>query len=100
METLRNSDPSANLSVRPVATPSAAPLWIFRGILYYLSLIGPVLATYSIRHWPIAALLAAAIIGYAFAGFLFLSLLILIKRLVVGSVRPSGWTTPETEDYK
>ena len=85
MEALRESD--------SVAIPSSLPLWIFRGILYYLSFLGPVVLIYSARHWPVAVLLAAVIIAYAFSGLVFLSLLILVKRLLIGPVQPTGCTT-------
>src|SRR4051794_10648404 len=100
MESLQESNPSAEFSLRQLSRPSVVPLWIFKGVLYYLSFIGPALLIFWARHWSIAALLAAAIMGYAFSGFVFLSLLILIKRLLIGPVQPTGWTTLESENGK
>ena len=98
MEALRELDPGANLPPKQVSLPSAQPLWVFKGLLYYLSFLGPVVLISSIQNFPIAVLLAVAIVGYAFSGFVFLSLLILVKSSLIGPVQATGWTTLQTEN--
>lgn len=65
----------------------------FKGVLYFLSFLGPVLQLYYARHLPIVIVLALAIIGYGVAGIIFLTLLILTKKLLIGPITVSGYVT-------
>lgn len=54
-------------------------------LVYFLSFLGPVMAIARLQWLPIPLLLALAIFGYGFAGFVFLTLLIITKWLCIGS---------------
>ena len=67
----------------------------YTGLIYFLSFLGPVMAIYRFQGLPVPLLLAMAIIGYAFAGVVFLSLLIATKRFCIGSLE-TGLTSVRT----
>jgi len=75
-------------------------LSIYKGLLYFLSFLGPVLVIAHFRSLPAAILLAIAIAGFGFAGFIFLSLLILTKRLLIGPVESTGHIKIHTNEGK
>jgi hypothetical protein len=65
----------------------------YKGTLYFLSFLGPVLVIHYFRWLPIIVLLAMAIVGFGVAGFVFLSLLVLIKKLLIGPLNYTGYTS-------
>ena len=69
------------------------PCW--KALLYFLSFLGPVWVLSSLRAAPVPLLLAMAIVGYGLAGLTFLSLNILIKRVLIGPIRATGRVTIE-----
>lgn len=60
---------------------------LYEALLYYLSLLGPALLIYCWYSLPIVVLVLLAIAGYVLAGITFLSLLIITKRFIIGSLR-------------
>jgi acetyltransferase-like isoleucine patch superfamily enzyme len=66
---------------------------VYKGALYFLSFLGPVLVIDYFRWLPAAVLLAMAIVGFGVAGFVFLSLLVLTKKLIVGPLEVTGRTS-------
>jgi acetyltransferase-like isoleucine patch superfamily enzyme len=88
------STPAANTDslVALLAEPFSWLCWLFKGVLYFLSFIGPLLAISRFRNWPVVALLAFGIAAYGFSALVFLSLLLLVKRLLLGHLRPTGPT--------
>ena len=77
---------------------SAAMVSAYRGLVYFLSFLGPVLVIDHFRRLPVAALLALAIAGFGFAGIVFLSLLVLTKKHFIGPVRDIECTGIHTSD--
>ena len=73
---------------------------LYKGVLYFLSFSGPVVAVHHYRSLPVAVLLAFVILGYGFAGVLFLSLLVLTRKVLIGSISCTGSTTLDNEDAK
>jgi acetyltransferase-like isoleucine patch superfamily enzyme len=76
----------------------AAVFSAYKGLLYFLSFLGPVLVICHFRSLPAALLLAMALAGYGIAGVVFLSLLVLAKKLLVGSQMITGRTTIHAEE--
>jgi hypothetical protein len=70
----------------------------YKGVLYFLSFLGPVLVIDHFRSLPTAVLLAMTIVGFGIAGSVFLSLLVLTKKLLIGPVPNTGRTTIRTSD--
>jgi acetyltransferase-like isoleucine patch superfamily enzyme len=79
---------------------SAIAHTVHKGILYFLSLLGPVLLIEHFRWLPLAILLGLAIVGYGIAGVVFLFLLVLTKRLLIGPVLCTGRTKIHSIDGK
>lgn len=73
---------------------------LYKGVLYFLSFSGPVAVIHHYRSLPVAVLLVFAIVGYGFAGVLFLALLVLTRKVLVGSISCTGSTTLDNEDAK
>jgi hypothetical protein len=71
-----------------------------KGVLYFLSFLGPVLIINHFRTQPIPVLLAMAIVGYGVAGFLFILLLVLTKKFIIGPVHITGRVTIHDRDVK
>lgn len=69
---------------------------VYKGLLYFLSFLGPVLIIVHFRSLPTAVLLAMVLVGYGVSGAIFLSLLVLTKKLVIGPLEP-GRTTLHTK---
>src|ERR1051326_5307760 len=65
----------------------------FKGILYFLSFLGPVLVLDHYRRLPVAVLLAIAIVGYGVAAVTFIALLVLTKKFLIGPIEVSGRVT-------
>ena len=59
---------------------------VYEGLVYFLSLSLPVLCIYHFRSLPVLVLLAMAIAGFAFAGLVFLLLLVGTKRFLIGGL--------------
>ena len=59
---------------------------VYEGLVYFLSLSLPVLCIYHFRSLPILLLLGMAIVGFSFAGLVFLLLLVATKRFLIGSL--------------
>jgi acetyltransferase-like isoleucine patch superfamily enzyme len=72
---------------------------LYEFLVYFLSLCGPILAIRYLWSWPMVALLALALIGYWIAGALFLSFLVLTRRVLIGQLS-IGWTSFETANAK
>jgi acetyltransferase-like isoleucine patch superfamily enzyme len=73
---------------------------LYKGILYFLSFLGPVLVIYHFRELPIAVLLAMAIIGYGVAAVLFISFLVLTKKFIIGPIEVTGRVTLDEPGVK
>lgn len=71
----------------------------YKGFLYFLSFLGPALVIVHFRWLPTAVLLAMALAGYGVSGAVFLSFLILTKKLLIGPLQP-GRTTLHTKEGK
>jgi acetyltransferase-like isoleucine patch superfamily enzyme len=69
---------------------------LYKGLLYFLSFLGPVLILNHFRWLPIAVLLALAIIGFGAAGLVFLLLVVLTKKCLIGPLPSTGIQTIET----
>ncbi len=67
----------------------------YKGLLYFLSFLGPVLVIVHFRSLPTAVLLAMVLVGYGVSGAVFLSLLVLTRKLLIGPLEP-GRTTLHT----
>ena len=63
---------------------------VYKGVLYYLSFLLPVLVIAHFRSLSTAVLLAMAVVGFGFAGVIFLSLLVLTKKFLIGPLRTTG----------
>ena len=72
----------------------------YTAVLYFLSFLGPVLVLYHLRSLPAAALLAMAIVGCGVAGTVFLGLLVVSKKLLIGPLEYTGVTTLYTREGK
>ena len=72
--------------------------WAYKGVLYFLSFVVQVLVIAHFRWLPPAVLLILAIIAFPIGGFIFLSLLILTKKLLIGPIEPTGRTTLYRKD--
>lgn len=72
----------------------------YKAVLYFLSLLGPVLFIYQWRTLPIAVLLALALVGFGCAGLVFHLLLVLTKKLLIGHLQISGVHTIHTPEAK
>ena len=79
---------------------STALLSAFKGFVYFLSFLGPVLLLHSMRALPVPVLLAAAIAGYGVAGGVFLLALVLTKKFLVGPVTTTGILRIDTAEGK
>ena len=73
---------------------------VYKGVLYFLSFLGPVLVIDHFRSLPAAVLLALTIVGFGISGCVFLSLLVLSKKLLIGPVRNTQRTNLHTDDGK
>lgn len=73
---------------------------LYKGVLYFLSFLAPVLVIGHFRSLPTAVLLAMAIVGFGLAGAIFLSLLVLTKKFLIGPVRITGLQTVHTPEGK
>jgi serine acetyltransferase len=82
-------------SLRLLRVAAACLVASYTASVYFLSCLAPVMAIHRVQHLPVPLLLAMAIIGYAFAGVVFLSLLIATKRLCIGSLE-TGLTSVRT----
>jgi len=78
----------------------AASFSVYKSLLYFLSFLGPVLFIAHFRRLPIPVLLAFAIVGFGFAGSIFLWLIVLTKKLIVGPVPNAGRTNLHTSAGK
>src|SRR4051812_1733419 len=78
----------------------AAVFSVYKGVLYFLSFLGPVFLIYQWRLLPVTILLALAIIGFGFAGSVFLLVLVLTKKYLIGPVQPTGLQTIHTREGK
>jgi len=72
----------------------------YKGVLYFLSFLGPVLIINHFRSLPVIALLALVILGFGSTGSIFLVLLILTKKLLIGPVYATGVGTIHTKAGK
>ncbi len=72
----------------------------YKGVLYFLSFLGPVLVLYHFRSLPAIALLALVIVGFGCTGPIFLLLLVLTKRFLIGPVHATGLGTIHTKTGK
>src|SRR5437899_1195820 len=72
----------------------------YKGTVYFLSFLGPVLLIDHFRWLPVPALLGLTIVGFGAAGVVFLLLLVLTQRLLIGPVRKAGRTKIHTRDGK
>lgn len=68
----------------------AAWFAFYKCAIYFVSFIGPVLVIFYLRPLSPAIFLALAIVGFEVAGLIFLSLLILVKKLIVGPLTKTG----------
>src|SRR5262245_31477803 len=68
----------------------------YKALLYFLSFLGPVLVLNYFRWLPILVLLALAIVGFGVAGSIFLLLVVLTKKGLIGSLPITGIQTIET----
>jgi len=73
---------------------------VYKGILYFLSFVGPVLILYHFRFVHIAFLLALGILAWGGAGVLFLWLIVLTKKFLIGSFQATGVETIHTSNGK
>ena len=80
-----------------VRLASSLTLWVYTGSLYFLSFLGPVLVIDRLRFLPTAVLLALAIMGFGAAGVIFLSLLVLSKKLIIGPIENTGRANLDTK---
>lgn len=64
--------------------------------LYFFSFLSPVLFISHFRSLHIAVLLLMSIVGFGFAGWTFLLLLILTKKILIGHIENSGRTNIQT----
>jgi acetyltransferase-like isoleucine patch superfamily enzyme len=71
-----------------------------KGTIYFLSFLGPVLFIDHFKWLPTPVLLGLTIVGFGFAGVIFLSLLILNQRVIIGPVRNAGRTKISSRDGK
>jgi acetyltransferase-like isoleucine patch superfamily enzyme len=74
--------------------------WSYKAVLYFLSFLGPTLVLDHFRSSSAILLLALGISGYGFAGLIFLFLLVLTKRSLIGPVRTVGVYTIHTNEAK
>jgi carbonic anhydrase/acetyltransferase-like protein (isoleucine patch superfamily) len=86
--------------LRMVRIAGAIVFSSYKGIIYFLSFLGPVLVINRFRALPLPVLLAMAIVGYGFAGLLFIVLLVLTKRFIIGPVQITGRVTIHDRDVK
>jgi len=70
---------------------------VYECIVYFLSFALPVLVIYHFRSLPILLLLVLCYIGFSFAGLVFLLLLVLTKRFLIGSL-PTGDISVASKD--
>jgi acetyltransferase-like isoleucine patch superfamily enzyme len=71
----------------------AALFSLYRGGLYFVSFLGPFLLIKRFWFLPAPALLALMLLGFGVAGFVFLSLLVLTRKLLIASAPATGLTT-------
>jgi acetyltransferase-like isoleucine patch superfamily enzyme len=76
----------------------AAIFSLYRGGLYFLSFLGPFLFIKHFWSLPAPALLVLMILGFGVAGFVFLSLLVLTRKLLIASRPKTGFTTILSND--
>ena len=70
---------------------------IYEALVYFVSFFPPILVLYHFRALPIPVLCGLALAGYAFAGWVFLLLLVLTKRYLIGSL-PTGNIAVSSKD--
>jgi acetyltransferase-like isoleucine patch superfamily enzyme len=75
-------------------------LSVYKAILYFLSFLGPAILLRHFRALPAAALLALAIAGFGVAGVVFLLLLVVTRRFLIGDFMISGHDTIHTANGK
>lgn len=79
---------------------SATMYAVYKGTVYFLSFLGPVLLIDHLRWLPAPVLLGLTIVGLGAAGVVFLSMLVLTQRFLIGPVRNAGRTRIYTRDGK
>lgn len=82
--------------MRLVRVGAATVTSTYKGLLYFLSFLGPVLVVHHFRGLSIAVLLALAMIGFGAAGSIFLLLVVLSKKCLIGVLPTTGILNIET----
>lgn len=78
------SEQAAQSKVRLMRLAASSMTALYEGLVYFLSLSLPVFCIYHFRSLPILVLLGVAIVGFGFAGVVFLSLLVATRRFLIG----------------
>jgi acetyltransferase-like isoleucine patch superfamily enzyme len=73
---------------------------VYKAILYILSFLGPVLVIHHFQSSPAAVLLVLATLGFGVAGSVFLLLLVLTKKYLIGPLEDTGVETIESDYAK
>ncbi len=91
---------SEEKGLRLIRIAGATVLSVYKGLLYFLSFLGPALIVHHFRSLPLPAVLALVITGYGFAGVVFLFLLVLTKKFLIGPVQTEGVETIRSKEGK
>jgi acetyltransferase-like isoleucine patch superfamily enzyme len=84
--------------LRVLRVAVAALFSAYKVVLYFLSFLGPVLLISHFRWLPIPLLLALATVGFGIAGCVFLLLLVLTRKFLIGPVHATGSQTIHTRE--
>ena len=84
--------------LRVLRFSGATAFSLYRGGLYFISFLGPVLLIKHVWFLSAPVLLALTVLGFRVAGFVFLSLLVLTRKLLIPSAPKTGITTILSED--
>jgi len=76
----------------------AGAYWTYKAVLYFFSFLGPALVLHRFRASSAIVLLALAILGCGFAGLIFVALLVITKKLLIGPVSAIGLHTIQTKE--
>jgi hypothetical protein len=85
--------PSEQAQIRFLRGSAACVYRTYKLLLYFLSFLGPALLISHCRNFSIPAVLLIALIGYGLAGLAFLCLVVLTKRVLIGSIEVTGRVT-------
>lgn len=85
--------------LRLLRVVGATVFWLYKSVLYFLSFLGPVLVIDHFRSLPAAALLALMTVGFGIVGSVFLLLLVLTKKFLIGPLQ-TGRETIHTNNGK